>query len=130
MHFLRRFFSSAPPKFTTSLEWIVIPPDNFCLSAQVGETKIGQATGDYQDGEVLRIVKLDVYAGYRNKGYGSKLIEQLIAEAKQKKCSYIVFAGVSVDNKPATNLYLNRFSALPRAIPNCTDKQDYVLHLP
>lgn len=130
MCFLRRLFSSAEPKFTTSLEWVVFPPNNFCLSGYIGQTKIAQATGDYQTGKDFRLVKIDVYDGYRSKGYGSIMIEKLISEANQKNCSNFVFVGVSVTNTRAENLYNSKFNATPQAIPNCVDKKDYVRQLP
>lgn len=130
MCFLRRLFRSAEPKFTTSLEWVVIPSNNFCLSGFIGQTKIAQATGDYQTERDFRLVKIDVYDGYRSKGYGSIMIEQLISVANQKNCSHFVFVGVSVTNTRAANLYKSNFNATPQAIPNCVNKENYVRQLP
>ncbi len=132
MNLFRHFFCSVEPtepEFTTSLEWIEFPPNNFCLSGYIGQTKIAQAIGDYQMGKDFRLVKIDVYDGYRSKGYGSRMIRQLISEANKKHCSLFVFVGVSVKNTRAANLYSSRFNATTKAIPKCGDKEDYVFKL-
>lgn len=132
MNFFRRFFcpiEAAKPEFTTSLEWVEFPPNNFCLSGYIGQTKIAQATGDFQLGKDFRLVKIDVYDGYRSKGYGSKMITQLISEAKKKNCSPFVFVGVAVKNTRAAKLYSSCFNATAQAIPGCDDKNDYVFQL-
>lgn len=117
--------------FTTSLEWITIPPNNFCLSGYLDGKKIAQANGDYQRSKDFRLVKTDVFeSSLRSQGYGSKIIEQLICEATKLGCREFIFVGVSVANTRAAALYKTRFNAAPRAIPNCNDKNDYVRPLP
>jgi len=126
MFTFRRFFCSSAPKFTTSLDWVTFPPNNFCLSGYLDGKKIAYATGDFQAAKDFRLMMIDVDSPHRSKGYGSKMIEQLISEATQLGCSDFVFVGVSVSNNRAAKLYRDRFNAVQKAIQNCSDKNDYV----
>lgn len=131
MNLLRRLFCCIKPTkstFTIKLEWIKFPPNTFSISGYIGEIRIAEATGDYHTGKDFRLVKIDVYDNYRNKGYGSKMINQLISEARNKKCSCFVFVGVSDNNLGAIRLYQS-LTAVQQDIKNCKDKHDYVLQL-
>lgn len=115
--------------FTTKLTWVRFPPDTFDLEGYLGEQRIAKATGDFEKNGAFRLVKIDVTNSHRSMGYGSKMINELLVEAKKMNCTEFVFVGVAVKNERAAKLYKSRFNANPRPIANCGDKEDYVLIL-
>ncbi|MGY5774554.1 GNAT family N-acetyltransferase [Vibrio antiquarius] len=101
---------------------------SFHLIAFLGNNEIGKARGYIQKSGEFRLVKVDVYVGYRSNGYGSRMIEKLLAEARKDGCTSFVFVGVSHSNTDAIRLY-ERLGAERKPILNCDDKSDYVMTL-
>lgn len=101
---------------------------SFHLKAFLGNDEIGNAYGDIESKGKFRLVKIDVYPDYRNNGYGNRMIEKLLAAAREDECASFVFVGVSHSNTAAIRLY-ERLGAVREAILNCHDKSNYVMTL-
>ncbi|RJG12300.1 GNAT family N-acetyltransferase [Pseudomonas cavernicola] len=68
---------------------------------------IAESHGHILPEREFRVTGLKVYADYRGKGYGRKICERLIEEAKAAGCQFLLFEGVDLDNAVAVQLYRN-----------------------
>jgi GNAT superfamily N-acetyltransferase len=85
---------------------------------------IGEAHGEFEKGKYFRLIKINVIE--KNLGYGTKMIDRLLTEARANKCVHFVFVGVDITNKDAIRLYC-RYGATPQ-LP-LKSKNDYVFLL-
>ncbi|MCQ4245114.1 hypothetical protein CXK93_04825 [Stutzerimonas decontaminans] len=76
----------------------------------------------------LRVTSLKVYADYQGKGYGRKICERLIEEAKAAGCQFLLFEGVDVDNVVAVRLYRN-LGCVPIRSKTYPSRKDFELSL-
>jgi ribosomal protein S18 acetylase RimI-like enzyme len=51
------------------------------------------------------VVKIELDKAHRSRGYGSAVIRQLRAKAREKGCRELVFQGVRAANRRAIKLY-------------------------
>lgn len=100
-----------------------IPPDYGNLDAFLRGKKVGSATFWAANGQVFNLDRIDVFNEARGKGYGTKMLQHLIHEARELKCTKFVFQGVDNSNMRAISLY-QRLGA-QRGASRGTTKHDY-----
>lgn len=115
------------PKNVFNIEFSVhqAPVDlGFKLKAYLDERIIGESHGEFEKGKDFRLVKIDVIP--KNLGYGTKIIDRLIFEARANNCVRFIFVGVDIANDDAIRLYA-RYGATAQ-LP-LKSKNDYVFLL-
>lgn len=78
---------------------------HYVVQAWVGNQLGGRAHGWFQSGAQFVLEKIEINSPHRSKGYGTILIEELRAKARQKGCTELVFRGVRANNRRAIKLY-------------------------
>ena len=114
-----------PPAFTTHIVWPEPPPfDVYVMTGSVDGRDVALANGFFTKTE-FHLIRIDVVAEYRGRGYGSRMIAELLEEARRHKMP-LVLIGVAKANADAIRLY-QRLGATPRPTTPPSDKEDYVL---
>lgn len=102
-----------------------MPPDYGNLYAFLGETKVGSATFWASHSGVFNLQNIEVFGDEKGKGYGTNMLERLIAEAKKLKCTCFIFQGVDPSNTRAIQLYSRLGAQAGKTYAN--GKIDYVI---
>lgn len=78
---------------------------HYVIEARLGGRRTGRAHGWFEEGGAFVLEKIEVDRSQRSKGYGSAVIEQLRAKAREKRCNEFVIQGVRAANRRAIRLY-------------------------
>jgi len=100
---------------------------HYVIQAWVKNRLGGRAHGWFQPGSRFVLAKIEITRSHRSKGYGTVVLEELRAKARQCGCSELVFQGVRADNSGAIKLYTS-FGAKP--VPTSGNLCDFVVPLP
>ncbi|WFC64269.1 GNAT family N-acetyltransferase [Pseudomonas sp. REST10] len=99
--------------------------DYYELRAFLGGVLIAESHGHILP-EEFRVTKIQVYAIYRGEGYGRKICNRLIEEARSAGCQRFVFEGVDLENLAAVGLY-NSLGAKPVKSKTYPSRKDFLL---
>ena len=97
------------------------------MEAWIGDELVGRAHGWFEPGGQFVVVKIELDRAHRSRGYGSAVIEQLRAKAREKDCRELVFQGVRAANKRAIKLYESLGAV---AVPTSDQLRSFVLAPP
>ncbi|WP_133499061.1 GNAT family N-acetyltransferase [Cognatilysobacter terrigena] len=103
------------------------PRRHYVIEALVDGKLAGRAYGWFEPGERFVLEKIEMDKGQRSKGYGTRVIEQLRAKAREKECREFVIQGVRANNTRAIRLYE---SLGARALPSSTQLVTFVIAPP
>ncbi|WP_162823655.1 GNAT family N-acetyltransferase [Lysobacter sp. TY2-98] len=78
---------------------------HYVIEALIDGKFAGRAYGWFEPGERFVLEKIEVDKAHRSKGYGTRVIEQLRAKAREKGCREFVIQGVRPANVRAIRLY-------------------------
>lgn len=78
---------------------------HYVIEAIVDGKLAGRAYGWFEPGERFVLEKIEVERAQRSKGYGTRVIQQLRAKAREKGCREFVIQGVRPSNVRAVRLY-------------------------
>lgn len=78
---------------------------HYLIEAWLDGRCAGRAHGWFEKGGQFVLEKIEVDRAQRSKGYGSAVIEQLRAKAREKGCREFVIQGVRAGNRRAIKLY-------------------------
>jgi GNAT superfamily N-acetyltransferase len=99
---------------------------HYVVQAWVKNRLGGRAHGWFQPGSQFVLEKIEITRPHRSKGYGTVVLEELRAKARQCGCSELVFQGVRADNSGAIKLYKS-LGASP--VPTSGNLCDFVIPL-
>lgn len=78
---------------------------HYVIEAWLGDQRSGRAHGWFEEGRQFVLEKIEMDRSQRSRGYGTAMIEQLRAKAREKRCEEFVIQGVRVANRRAISLY-------------------------
>ncbi|GGZ52823.1 hypothetical protein GCM10008101_02420 [Lysobacter xinjiangensis] len=78
---------------------------HYVIEAWLDGELAGRAYGWFQPGAEFVLEKIEVDRAQRSRGYGTAVIEQLRAKAREKGCREFVIKGVRAANTRAIRLY-------------------------
>lgn len=78
---------------------------HYLVEAWVEGRCAGRAHGWFEDGGQFVLEKVEIDHSHRSKGYGTAVIEQLRAKAREQECREFVIQGVRMANVRAIGLY-------------------------
>lgn len=78
---------------------------HYVIEAMLDGVLAGRAYGWFEPGGQFVLEKIEVERAQRSKGYGTRVIEQLRAKAREKDCREFVIKGVRASNVRAIRLY-------------------------
>ena len=78
---------------------------HYVVEAWVGNERGGRAHGWFEPGARFVLEKIEMTRPHRSKGYGTFLIEELRAKARENGCTELVIQGVVATNRRAIRLY-------------------------
>lgn len=78
---------------------------HYVIEARLDDRHAGRAYGWFEAGGRFVLEKIEMEPAQRSKGYGSAIIEQLRAQARERGCTEFVFQGVRTANRRAIKLY-------------------------
>lgn len=78
---------------------------HYVIEAWLGGQRRGRAHGWFENGRRFVLEKIEMDRSQRSKGYGTAVIEQLRAKAREKGCQEFVIQGVRSANRRAIKLY-------------------------
>lgn len=78
---------------------------HYVIEAWLGGQRSGRAHGWFEEGRQFVLEKIEMDRSQRSRGYGTAMIEQLRAKAREKRCEAFVIQGVRAANRRAIKLY-------------------------
>lgn len=78
---------------------------HYVIEAWLDGRLAGRAHGWFERGAQFVLEKIEVDRSHRSRGYGTAVIEQLRAKAREKDCREFVIKGVRANNLRAIRLY-------------------------
>ena len=78
---------------------------HYVIEAWLDGRRAGRAYGWFERGGQFVLEKIEVDRSQRSRGYGTAVIEQLRAKAREKECREFVIKGVRDANRRAIKLY-------------------------
>lgn len=78
---------------------------HYLIEAWIDGQCAGRAHGWFEPGAQFVLEKIELDRSQRSRGYGTAVIEQLRAKAREKQCTELVFKGVRAANRRAIKLY-------------------------
>lgn len=78
---------------------------HYVVEAWIGNELGGRAHGWFQPGSQFVLQKIEVTRPHRSKGYGTFLIEELRAKARENGCIELAIQDVRSSNRRAIKLY-------------------------
>ena len=78
---------------------------HYLVKTKLGSRVIGRAHGWYAPQGRFVVEKIELDPAHRAKGYGTTMIETLLAYARTQQCEQLVFTGVMRKNEGAMRLY-------------------------
>lgn len=100
---------------------------HYLIEAHVDDEFVGRAHGWFEPGSRFVLEKIEMTPRHRSKGYGTALIGELRAKAREKDCSELVFQGVRSANRGAIKLYRSMGA---HAVPRPGDLYEFVISPP
>lgn len=81
------------------------PRQHYVIEAWLGGQRTGRAHGWFEEGRQFVLEKIEMDRSQRSRGYGTAMIEQLRAKAREKRCGEFMIQGVRAANRGAIRLY-------------------------
>ena len=81
------------------------PRQHYVVEAWLAGKRAGRAYGWFESGGPFVLEKIEVDRMHRSRGYGSAVIEQLRAKAREQECREFIIKGVRAENLRAIRLY-------------------------
>lgn len=78
---------------------------HYLIEALLDGRVIGRAFGWYERSGQFVLEKIELDPAHRSKGYGTRVLEQLRAQARKEQCTELLIKGVRTDNQGAIRLY-------------------------
>lgn len=78
---------------------------HYVIEAWLDGQRSGRAHGWFEEGGQFVLAKIEMDRSQRSRGYGTAMIEQLRAKAREKQCEAFIIQGVRAANLRAIRLY-------------------------